>query len=264
MKKILRNLAVLTGILFLAGWAAFKVFPLPGHIPVLMYHFVGNEKDAEEMKNFVSRESLSLHMKRIRDWGFHVISVEELEKIKKGELKPRGREIAITFDDGNYTFAREALPILKDYQYPVTLFVVSESIKNQSNGSMSEPVIKELLNYPWIRIGSHSKTHPVLSELSEDRLRDELAGAKKDLEQMFQVSVPYFAYPSGDLSQTVRTLVEESGYRLAFTTSPKKLKHLEEDVYSVTRVKISRTSDNPIAFWVKLSGIYQFFKSLSR
>ena len=242
--------------------AAFVSFPLPGHIPVLMYHFIGTGEDALREKNFVSRDSFAQQMAFLHLFGYRVISMDDYDAIKTGKRKPRGRELLITFDDGNYTFEKEAFPILARYRFPVTLFVVSESVKRQLHGSMPADTLKRLLATGWIAASSHSKTHPFLSSMTEEQMKKELEESKKDLEEMLGVPIRYFAYPSGDLDERVIGFVQKAGYRLAFTTSHKQLKKIREGPYALTRIKITRSSDNPLIFWFMVSGIYHGAKGV--
>ena len=76
--------------------------------------------------------------------------------------------------------------------------------------------------------------------------------------------VYYLTYPNGDLDSRVIRIAEQAGYRLAFTTAYRKLKNLEEGPYSLGRIKISHTADNPLVFWIKISGIYHVFKREKR
>ena len=250
------------GLIFLLLFGISVAFlPLPGTVPVLMYHFIGTAQQAEESKNFVTRQSFAEQMAFLKRLGYRVISMDDLYEIQTGKRKERGKEIVITFDDGNTTFATEAFPILKPYRFPATLFVVSESVKREINGSMSAETLKELFRSGLILIGSHSQTHPLLPQLADEQLKNEIDGSKADLQAMLSIPVYYFAYPSGDLDPRVVEAVEKSGYRLAFTTSHKKLNDIPENPYALTRVKISRSSDNLLIFWFKVSGIYQFLKS---
>ena len=118
-------------------------------------------------------------------------------------------------------------------------------------------------------VGDPVTAGDTLATISETSLPSSIILAKanlvnyqKDLETLINQDVHYFAYPSGDLSQPVIDAVKDAGYRLAFTTSPKKLQGIEEDLYTFTRIKISRTSDFLLAFWVKITGIYSAFKKL--
>ena len=239
---------------------AFAVLPLPGQIPVLMYHFIDTRAQAAESKNYVSVQSFNRQMDFLKRFGYHVISVKELDEIRAGRRASRGREIVITFDDGHESFKRNALAVLENYRHPVMLFLISESVKRGLNGSMQIEDIKELLRHDWISIGSHSRTHPFLSQMTEEQIKDELEGSKKDLEEMTGAPIDYFAYPLGDMDARVERAAELAGYHMAFTTAYKRLRGLREGPYALTRQKITKSSDNPIVFWVKISGLYQFFK----
>ncbi len=257
IKKIIIGLASIA--LLCAVFAA--VLPLPGTIPVLVYTMIGTKEDAALSKNYVSRETFEMQMAFLHFLGYRVISIQDYEAIKTGKRKARGREVLITFDDGHYTFQTIALPILRKYDFPPAVFLISESVKRGVNDSMSSKTVKELLKAgDFVTFGAHSKTHPTLPNMTDDQIRDELAGSKKDLEEILGVPVRYLAYPNGDVDERVLKIAEESGYQLAFTTTYKKLRHLPEGPFSLTRVRISRTSENPFVFWGEVSGIYQLFK----
>ncbi len=261
-KNILKTIAGVLVVLTLAAGAAFFYFPAPGQIPVLMYHFIGDKDTAALEKNHVSSESFRRQMEFLKRFGYRVISIEDYYAIKTGARKPKGREVLITFDDGNYTFASEAMPVLIEYHFPATLFLVSDYVKTGEYGSMKEDQVREILKHDFFSVGSHTKTHPFLSKIPEAQLKDELEGSKKDLEAMFGRPIRFIAYPSGDFTPEVSEAAARAGYEFAFTTSPKKLKGQDPGPYGITRVKISRTSDSPVAFWFKLSGLYESFKAI--
>ncbi len=259
MKIILRILFWIL-LLVLGMIVLTKTFPLPGTIPVLAYHSIGSREDAKEFKHFVSRESFQAQMAFLHFFGFRVISSEEYERIKTGIQAPRGREILITFDDANQTFETEAWPVLQRYHFPCLLFVITESLNQQVNGSMKPETLQGFLKTGQLALGSATKTHPSLPQTSNDQLWDEVSGSKQDLEKIFGGSILYFAYPNGDLDGTVIASVKEAGYRLGFTTSHHQLGAYDETLFALTRLNISRSSDDPIVFWVKATGIYQTHK----
>jgi peptidoglycan/xylan/chitin deacetylase (PgdA/CDA1 family) len=142
----------------------------------------------------------------------------------------------------------------------VAVFVVTESVKRRLHGSIDEETVKTVAALENVTVASHSRTHPLLSRLSDAQVDEEVRGSKQDLEAMLGRPVDFFAYPSGDIDERVVRITGESGYKLAFTTSQKRLKGIPAGLHSLTRVKITRSADNPLVFWVKLSGIYQLFK----
>jgi len=255
--KIIASLFLAVLVVFAA---AFAYFPPPGTIPVLMYHFVGEKKDAEAMKNFVSTESFRRQMAFLKFFGYRVISLDDLYAIKTSQKKPLGRELAITFDDGNYTFRENALPVLEKHRFPVTVFCVSESARQGLFGSMSAETLRELSQKDFVMVGSHSMTHPLLARMGEDEIARELTGSKEALEVITGRTVYYFAYPSSDLDERVVRQAKQAGYRMAFATSEKKIRGLEKGFYTMPRVKITRTADIPFVYWAEVSGIYSFFK----
>jgi peptidoglycan/xylan/chitin deacetylase (PgdA/CDA1 family) len=74
-----------------------------------------------------------------------------------------------------------------------------------------------------ISIGSHSRTHALLSRLSDEAARDEIAGSKTRLEVTIGTTVSAFAFPFGeqglDFGEREMRYAAEAGYELAFAGS---------------------------------------------
>ena len=84
MKKKIKKIAE---FFFIVGAIAFILFwalPLPGDIPVLMYHFVGTELDAKMEKNYVSEKGFERQMAFLHRFGYRMISMQDYEAIRKG------------------------------------------------------------------------------------------------------------------------------------------------------------------------------------
>ena len=94
--------------------------------PILMYHHV-KARPIKEL-NTVTPKVFEKQMSFLKRYGHKVLSLDEYIDIKKnGGKDPRG-SIVITFDDGyenNYLYA---FPVLKQYHYPATIFVVSDMV----------------------------------------------------------------------------------------------------------------------------------------
>jgi peptidoglycan/xylan/chitin deacetylase (PgdA/CDA1 family) len=69
-----------------------------------------------------------------------------------------------------------------------------------------------------ITIGSHTRSHPLLTNEGELKLADETAGSRAVLERALGTPVHHFAYPGGRWSDKVVDAVKAAGYRFAFTT----------------------------------------------
>jgi len=68
-----------------------------------------------------------------------------------------------------------------------------------------------------VEIGSHTMTHPILTNISDERLRRELHGSKSRLEEVLGHRVEQFCYPNGDNDGRVQCEVARAGYRVAVT-----------------------------------------------
>ena len=260
MNRPLKFLLGIPAAALLAAGFVFAAFPPPGTVPILMYHFIGSREQAAESGNYVERGVFRRQMEFLKRFGYRVISLDDYYRSRTGARRPRGREIMITFDDGHVSFEKEALPILESFRFPVTLFIISGNLQKNDPASMPLETLKKLKEKPWISLQSHTRTHVALSLLTEAKIRGELQGSKKDLETAFGGRIDYLAYPIGDLDARVLKIAESAGYRLAFTTSYKRLKGIPEGPACITRVKINRVADNPIVFWYEVSGLHQRIK----
>lgn len=70
-----------------------------------------------------------------------------------------------------------------------------------------------------VQIESHTVTHPILTNIAQNELDDELRESKKRLETKLNKEVKHFCYPNGNLNETVRKSVENAGYESAVTTA---------------------------------------------
>lgn len=118
----------------------------------------------------------------------------------------------------------------------------------------------ELKKLDWrvLEIGSHTRTHPVLTSVSsESELRMEIYESRKRIEQVVSREINHFCYPNGAINSKIRKLVEQSGYQTA-TTTESGLVSANADRYALKR--IVGTSDM-LEFAARTSGSYSFFKN---
>lgn len=66
-------------------------------------------------------------------------------------------------------------------------------------------------------IGSHTKTHPVLTNESRDKVLDETVGARQTLERRLGITPKHFAYPAGKFNVATTNAFAVSGYQFAYT-----------------------------------------------
>jgi peptidoglycan/xylan/chitin deacetylase (PgdA/CDA1 family) len=76
-----------------------------------------------------------------------------------------------------------------------------------------------LLDEDLIELGAHTVTHPSLSLLPGPQQMEEIAGSKKQLEEIINREVTSFSYPHGEYSVETRDLVRRVGLDSACTTN---------------------------------------------
>jgi peptidoglycan/xylan/chitin deacetylase (PgdA/CDA1 family) len=73
--------------------------------------------------------------------------------------------------------------------------------------------LRELAAEGW-EVGSHSRTHPQLTQLDDSELDRELRDSREECEQRLVCPCTSFAYPYGDLDRRVVAAVGVAGYRV--------------------------------------------------
>ena len=139
-----------------------------------------------------------------------------------GAMDERERRVAL--DRGPFAVTSLLLDRLSQEQ------VCSALATLEADGSHGPSLVPELRPLSWgmlagmrdagITVGSHTRSHPLLTHESLPRVREELAGSRSALERHLQVPVRHFAYPDGRWNREVVTAVLEAGYRQAFTVCP--------------------------------------------
>ncbi|MFN2511743.1 MAG: polysaccharide deacetylase family protein [Pyrinomonadaceae bacterium] len=129
-----------------------------------------------------------------------------------GQPRPR---VVITFDDGCESDLLLAAPLLGEAGCNATFYIVTGFTGQR--GYMNEKQVRELSEMGF-EIGSHSKTHRLLSDLDADSLRAEIVESKERLEQIVGKRVEHFSCPGGRWTSAVATMAAEVGYASVATS----------------------------------------------
>jgi peptidoglycan/xylan/chitin deacetylase (PgdA/CDA1 family) len=84
---------------------------------------------------------------------------------------------------------------------------------------MMRPEELAALDATWIAVGSHTRTHPILTTLDDADIDQEVGVARRELEALCGRPTPWFCYPNGAQDARVRALVGRHHDR-AVTTEP--------------------------------------------
>jgi peptidoglycan/xylan/chitin deacetylase (PgdA/CDA1 family) len=214
----------------------------PLRVPVLMYHEI-TDASATLSRLAVAPEVFADQVAYLQDAGFTAITAGTLSAILAGgagELPER--PVVLTFDDGYGDFYSHALPLLKQYGHTATLFQTTGWV-GTSLGSRRMLTWRELseIAEAGIEIGAHSHVHPEFDRLSDDKLRDELDGPKRMLEDELGFAVPGLAYPFGLWNAKARRAAREAGYAYAYAVS-NAVTASGSDVFTLPRLTVQRTT----------------------
>jgi peptidoglycan/xylan/chitin deacetylase (PgdA/CDA1 family) len=112
-------------------------------------------------------------------------------------------KVSFTFDDGYLSTFSLAFPILKEQGFKGTVFAITDYIGKSWKGqpTMNISQLRELYSNGW-EIGSHTKSHPHLSTLSNLALDNELKESKEYLKRHIPgCSVVCLSYPFSDFDR---------------------------------------------------------------
>jgi peptidoglycan/xylan/chitin deacetylase (PgdA/CDA1 family) len=75
----------------------------------------------------------------------------------------------------------------------------------------------ERIHRAGITIGSHTKTHVIMTNETGPRVVNEVTGSKEAIEKKLGTQVRHFAYPSGQFNPSSVRAVAKAGYRFGYT-----------------------------------------------
>ena len=193
---------------------------------VLCYHAVSERWPADLS---ITPENLEAQLDLLANRGYRGVTFTDAVK-----GAPEGKAVAVTFDDAYRSVLELGEPILARLGWPATVFVPTDFAGTER--PMSWPGIdhwaggefdRELVPMSWEEldglaargweIGSHTCSHPHLTELEDAVLEDELRRSKSVCEERLGRACESIAYPYGDHDARVVEVARRAGYRTAGT-----------------------------------------------
>lgn len=229
-----------------------------GRSVILGYHGVARSSLRQDLSLLLLNPSrFRAQLELLVDAGFEFVTVAELARLAGGGEPPPGYA-AISFDDGMRNNHSIALPILREYGIPATVYVTIGYIGGTSpwigaggdNHMLSEDEVRELAAAGW-ELGAHTMTHPDLSTLDYEACRQEIEGSKTALEEIGGVRVETLAYPFGRYGPAAIAAARDSGLTAAVTTGSGSWAP-----YELTRAMIGAADPMPVIL-LKLTDRYE-------
>ena len=190
---------------------------MAGRFPVLMYHRLESPAcpvtAADERRWSIPATRFEVHMRGLRDAGREGVSMDQVHRrLLAGDAIPPAW-VAITFDDGNASDYRHALPVLAGHGFRATFFVCVERV-----GGELAPEELRSMHEAGMHIGSHAMRHRFLTTLDAAQEEAELVESRGTLEQLLGAPVTHFAPPGGRWSSRTRDALRRAGYEAVSTS----------------------------------------------
>jgi peptidoglycan/xylan/chitin deacetylase (PgdA/CDA1 family) len=178
--------------------------------PILLYHQI--EVPSVPNPYFTTPDDFRAQMQALKDWGYIPITTTQLyHAIVDGAYLPE-RPIVITFDDGDVSVYDAAFPIMQEFGFVGVNYIVSSYVG--VDGYMTIDQIRETVDAGW-EVGSHTMSHPNLTEIDSSLYFYEIDRSRADLEEWLGVEVRTLAYPFGGVNGDVSDRVHAAGYYAA-------------------------------------------------
>ncbi len=207
---------------------------------ILTYHSIDGSNSVISTAPQIFRRQ----MRFLRENDYNVISLSKLVELFTANKPLLPKTVTITFDDGFRNFYAEAFPVLEEYGFEATVFLVTDFCGKYNDWAGNPPElprsellswreIKELNKY-GIEFGSHTRTHPDLTRISDAEAQCELTESRLIIQGKLGTKVSTFAYPFGKFNPQIKRIAE-GNYAAACSVNLGKTQ-AESDFYSLARI----------------------------
>ncbi len=188
-----------------------------GQANVFVYHRFG---DSRYPSTNIAVATFASQLQLLKDQHYTVLPLGEIvRRLRQGESLPE-RCAALTVDDAFETFWTGARPLLRQYGFPVTLFVATNTVEGDSY--MSWEQLRTLVA-EGVEIGNHTASHPYLLDRKkgesrpawQQRVRRQILEAQASIKKELGVTPTVFAYPYGEYDPAIEKIVSELGFAAA-------------------------------------------------
>jgi peptidoglycan/xylan/chitin deacetylase (PgdA/CDA1 family) len=161
------------------------------------------------------------HLELLKQLNFEVLTLGQVVARLQTNTALPDRCAVITIDDAYRSFLTEAWPLLQEYGYPVTLFVSTDTVGGEDFLTWQEIA---MLQSAGVEVGNHSAGHPYMLDRFkgesqsdwERRINGDLSRSRQAFLKHLGSAPVMFAYPYGEFSPELTSLIEKVGFVAAF------------------------------------------------
>jgi poly-beta-1,6-N-acetyl-D-glucosamine N-deacetylase len=183
---------------------------------ILQYHHVSS---TTPRSTSITADEFRMHMTFLRDNGFTVLPLPEILKGLKAGTPLPDKTAAITFDDAYVSVYTTAFPVLRELNWPFTVFIPSGLIGSNPRLYTTWEQLREM-GKAGATLANHSVNHPYFLETQprEDattrlaRIEKEITDSEQKILAETGQSHKLHAYPYGEYDPTIEALIIKLGY----------------------------------------------------
>ncbi|WP_312071383.1 polysaccharide deacetylase family protein [Anaerotignum propionicum] len=231
------------------------IFPPTDYIPVLMYHHFAIRDMGEGNGVVTTQAELRDQISYLKNAGYEIISLETLnellQRVEKEKVQNRKKEkdafsleldkkyICITMDDGYLSNYELAFPVFQEYRVPASIFVVTDSITNQTGlRKLDWQQAKKMVDSRLVKIYNHTANHVPADMETEDEFLDQVDKGELALHTYLrQDACKALAFPNGHFTIECQEGLKEMGFDLLFTVEQKVITK-QTSRYEIPRIAV--------------------------
>lgn len=187
-------------------------------VPVLMYHYVDDEpppKGPYADGLTVRTPDFVEELQYLADNGYEAVRLSDIYLAMAGLKDLPDKPVAFTFDDGGLDNYTVAFPLLQEYGFTGTFFVITKTVG--ADGQMTWDQLQEMAA-AGMSIQSHTVSHPDLRDLSDERLDSQLVESRAAITEVVGEVGYALCYPAGAYNSRVIEAARSAGYVMAVVT----------------------------------------------
>jgi peptidoglycan/xylan/chitin deacetylase (PgdA/CDA1 family) len=147
--------------------------------------------------------------------------------------------LALTFDDGPSPWTPAVLDLLREHEAHATFFLIGARVRER-------PEDVRRLVAEGHELGSHTLTHPRLTEIPDDEVRAEVLGGVGALEEVLGERLKLFRAPGFHASERELAIVAELGLEAVFADVDPEDWRAEKDSHTIFRHVLNGARDGAI------------------
>ncbi len=190
------------------------------HVPILMYHYISPlPGDADEFRVGLTVEPHIFrgHLQYLYDAGYTTISLYDLHAALMIGAPLPPQPIILTFDDGHLDHYTEAFPVLQEFGFTATFFIIADRVDMNDPAYMTWGQIREMAA-AGMNMEGHTKTHRELTGRDLDFLVYEIIGSMESVAAHTEQPAHMFAYPAGRYDDFTLEIIRTMPVWVAVTT----------------------------------------------